>query len=865
MALLERDTELSILHTRFAQAQSGTGRFVLVTGEAGIGKTSLVQAFGNQLPNGSKLLIGACDPLSTPSAHAPLRDLQITLGPEIETLLRDRAEPGLLFPQVLDALRRMPGSVILIEDIHWADDGTFDLLRYLSRRIERLPVLLIVTSRTDDTRPHDQLRPFLGELARTPGCERIDLASLSQTAVGSLIGDRDISIETLYRRTRGNPFFVTALLASDAELPASVSDAVLGRWNRLSAGARPVVQVAAALGPSVRAEIISTVIGRDAYSDLEEAIAAGLMCAVTDSVAFRHELTREAIFESISPVRRSELYRTILRIVPERYPDFDPAWLAHYAAGAADRAAIRTFSVRAAERAAALGANREAVMHCQRALDASTDQPAELRLALLEAYAAATTNAGWATENLQVRSELIEHYHAIGDRRGEIEHLRELATSHFNAGNNPAGEVTIQKALDLLQELPENGLHARVYATRAIMFMLDRQNEAAVDWGHRAIRLAERHGDPLTIIRAQNAIGSAHIVSGNPTAGVPLLESGIDAAKQHGYHTLTVNLLCNLGSASGEIYELATAERALLLAIEEGRAADLDGTLSYALSWLALVRLFQGRWSESMRLSAEALETPHGHAISHIMSLTALGRVRARRGDPGVWEALDQALALAKPTGTLQRIAPVAAARAEARWLEGDPAATIDEAMRGYELAVRHGHSWHIGELSYWLRLAGASVAPLSELATPWQSHQAGDYATAASEWAARGCVYESARVLLDSPAVDDVQSALRTFQQLGAAPMAARSIQRLRELGAPSIPRGPRRTTRANAAGLTARELDILRLLATGSTYAEIGRSLYVSSRTVEHHVSSILRKLDARTRHDAVRVAIDRNLISG
>jgi DNA-binding CsgD family transcriptional regulator len=394
--------------------------------------------------------------------------------------------------------------------------------------------------------------------------------------------------------------------------------------------------------------------------------------------------------------------------------------------------------------------------------------------------------------------------------------------------------------------------------------MLDRHNEEAIDWGRRAIRLAEQHGDVLTVVRAQNAIGSAQIVSGNLEEGASTLEAGIAAAKQQGFDTIAVNLLSNLGSAGGEVYELAIAEHALLIAVEDARGADLDGPLSYALAWLALVRLFQGRWSESTQLSTEALATAHGLAISRIMALIALGRVRARRGDPGVWEALDAALVLAEPTGTLQRIAPVSAARAEARWLDGDVSGTIEEATRAYDLAVRHQHGWHAGELAYWLRMAGVEVTLPFGAADPWRLTLDGIFTAAAAEWERRDCPYEAARAQFDSEDIEQLRLALRTFESLGARPMALRTTKHLRELGATVVPRGPRRATRANPAGLTNREFEVLSLMRDGSTNAEIGRALFVSARTVEHHVSSILVKLDASSRRDAITSAIDRGILT-
>ncbi len=859
MTLLERERELAQLGRMLENARTGRGGIVLISGEAGIGKSALARSLDAMLHDGEKLLIGSCDPLATPAAHAPLYDLAPALGQDVVALLEKAAPSSQLFPAVLTALRAMPGAVVLFEDVHWADDGTLDLLRFLFRRIDTLPILLVATMRDDEPGQSPRLRLFLGDLARTPGYVRLALSPLGPDSVQSLVGDRSISAVALYRRTGGNPFFVTEVLASDSSLPASVSDAVLGRLSQLDEQVQRVVHIAAVIGPAKTVELIEAVAGHDVAVEIDEAIQAGLLKHGSTGIEFRHELARDATLEAITPFRRREIYRTILRVFPALDPHADPAWMAHYAAGASDAGAIRHYSVLAADRAAALGANREAARHYQHALASADDQPDEIRVPLLEGYARATMINGWADEDIRTRTELIERYHATGNLPAEIEQLRQLAVSHVNSGRNIAGEAAIRKAVALLDELPEQALHAQVFGTRAMLLMLDRNNEEAIDWGYRAIRLAERYDDTDGIARASNAIGSALIVSGELEKGRLVLETTIARALANGQNDLAVNLRNNLGSAAGEMFEFEAAETALLQTIQDARALDLDGALSYAIAWLALVRMYQGRWDESVLLATEALDMPHGNVISQIMAAVALGRVRARRGEPGAWEMLDTALRLAEPTGTLQRLAPVAAARAEARWLEGDPEGTVAESLRAYGLAVRHEHRWHAGELSYWLRRAGVDATPPFELVDPWWFESVGRTSAAIAEWTRRGCRYEAARARYDQGSSDGLLIALREFEALGARPMTQRTSQRLRELGIASIPRGPRRETRSNPAGLTARELDVLAQLATGATNAEIAETLFISPRTVENHAAAIFAKLGVGSRRDAVRAAAE------
>jgi len=285
---------------------------------------------------------------------------------------------------------------------------------------------------------------------------------------------------------------------------------------------------------------------------------------------------------------------------------------------------------------------------------------------------------------------------------------------------------------------------------------------------------------------------------------------------------------------------------------------DLDSSHLYLESWLALSRLHQGRWADAERAARAVLDHPTGVTIARIMALLALGRLRARRGDPDVWAVLDEALAVAEPTRTLQRIGPVRAARAEAAWLEGDAERSAAEAAAVFDLAARHAHPWHVGELAWWLRNSGAPPRDAGAAAEPWRRQLAGRWREAAAAWEALDCPFEAARALLEADELPVVEEAHATFDRLGALPAVAVASRRLRDLGARSIPRGRRPTTRSNAAGLTVRELEVLRLVAGGLPNHEIAARLFLSPRTVDHHVSAVLGKLGVARRGEAAAAAL-------
>jgi DNA-binding CsgD family transcriptional regulator len=302
------------------------------------------------------------------------------------------------------------------------------------------------------------------------------------------------------------------------------------------------------------------------------------------------------------------------------------------------------------------------------------------------------------------------------------------------------------------------------------------------------------------------------------------------------------------------MYELDRSERYLHEHLAFADEHDLWP--NYSRAWLSLVEMYTGRWDQATA-TAQRVLAEADDPISRISALIALGRVRARRGDPGAADALDEALELALPGGHLQRLGHVRAARAEAAWLAGDARRTVEEARASYGLALEKRHLWFAGELAYWQRVAGSLDSWPDWVAEPWRLQLSGAPEAAAVVWSERHCPYEAARALGESEGERSLLDGLTALEALGATPAARAVRQRLRTLGA-SVPRGRRASTRANPAELTSRELDVLRLLAAGKRNAEIAEELVVSRRTVDHHVSAILRKLGVRSRGEAAAAAL-------
>jgi len=720
----------------------------------------------------------------------------------------------------------------------------------------------VVTYRDDEVAGRPPLRLLLGDLAASKATVRIALPRLSIEAVRTLIAGRPLDAAAVLRQTAGNPFFVTEVLSSGtAGLPATVRDAVLARVASLSPCGRYVLEAAAVIGARIDHDLLDKAL-EGKLDGLADCTRAGMLEPAGDGFAFRHELVREAVLTDLDPARFRELNRraldTLSRSDTRRA---DAAQLVQYAQGAGDADSVIEHGLRAACAASSAGAHREAAAQYARVLKHAAGRPIEERAGYCEAYAEECAIVDELAAAERARRQAIELWRQAGNRLKEGGNMAELAWPLVRSGRNAEADETIRLAIEVLRELPPSPQLANALRVQAHLRMLYCDKAVAVRTGKQAIELATRFDDKVTIAATENVIGSALLVAGDDN-GLGHLQRSIALAREAGLDSHVGIGFANLGGGFGEQYRFAEAEHYLTEGIAYTAERDLDYTNHYMHAWLALTRLYQGRWDEAADMASWVLQRSTS-TISRIVALSALGRVQARRGDPGTGETLDEALALAGQTNSLLRLAPVRAARAEAAWLAGDSLRTINEARAAYELALRHRHRWHAGELIYWRRLGGDLAPAPTWSAQPFLLQVRGQWSRAAAIWQRLGCPDEQASALADGDSAAQME-ALETFTRLGAAPAAARLRQRMRGAGVRRIPRGPRATTRQNPFGLTQREMEILGCLTKGLTNGRIGATLHVSPKTVDHHVSSVLAKLGAASRFEASRIAQEQHLLA-
>ncbi|MDR7556386.1 MAG: LuxR C-terminal-related transcriptional regulator [Armatimonadota bacterium] len=862
--LLERGTYLQGLTARLDEAQRGRGALVFVGGEAGVGKTSLARLFCDIMRERARIAWGRCEPLSTPSALGPVLEIAQALDGGAAQLLETGERRVQTFRLLLDGLSARPKPALLVlEDLHWADEATLDFVRFAGRRIASTRALAIATYRDDEVGPDHPLRILLGDLATAEGVHRMTLPPLTEAAVRVLAEGSGLDAAALHRRTGGNPFFLTEILDSGGtEIPVTVRDAVLARAARLSPDARAVLDVCAVAGPRIEPWLLEA-IGHHPPEAVDECLSRGMLRSEEGSLTFRHELARDAFLTALSPQRALTLHRAVLAALrASSLAAQDPVRLAHHAEAAGDADAVLAFAPEAGRRAASLGAHREAAAQFERALRFSAALSPQRHAELLEAYAEQCWITERLSESIAADTEAVRIWREEGDCGREAVALLRLARTYVRDGRNAEAEQASLVALEILEAGPPSAHLAAAYRTRAMLLMMDRRNPEAIAFSERAVELAQQFDDVESLAMAYNFLGAAVILLGRLEEGRAFLERSLTLARDRGFDHLVAWAYWNLGSALGEVYDVRNADHYLTAGIAYCAERDLDTSRSYMMAWKSLVDLYRGRWEPAAAEAAAVLTRPGTATTSRIMALVALGRLHARRGD-AARDALDEALALASRTGTLQRVAPARAARAEAAWLAGDLGRAAEEARAAYDLAMSRAHPWFTGELAYWRWRAGDRFEAPEWLAAPFALQIAGRWREAAAEWERLGCPYETARALAEGDDEDALRQALLTYERLGARPMAAVTARRLREIGAGSIPRGPRPTTRAHPAGLTAREAEVLDLLAEGLPYAKIADRLHLSPKTVEHHVSAVLSKLGARTRAEAVREAARRGLI--
>ncbi len=771
--VLEREAELAQFERAVSAATAGRGTLILVGGEAGAGKTALVREFERRVAGSVAVWRSHCEPLSVPIPLAPICELALAAG----VAAPDEGD-RLTLARALRTRVRDEAVVVMLEDLHWADAATLDVVRLIAAWVEQAPVVLVATYRDDELEAHRGLALLMGDLVTHPAALRLDPAALSVDAVRRLAEPTGLDADELIRLTGGNPLLVVESIAAPGGVPATVRDATLARTRRLGADARGALDAAAVIGQDVPLELLRTVASAGTGA-LEECMAHGVLIGAGTTLAFRHELIRHAVEQSISPARRSELHGRVLAALQERGGHAPAARLAHHAEEAGLGDLVHGYAIRAARDAERHGAHADAARQYERTLSHGEPAPRD-RVELQVAF-------GWTAW--------------LAGREGDA--------------------------------LP------------------------ALAAGPRALAQAARAGLDLDRLDVELSLALARGIHGETDAGPSLacclreaLEAGLDQQAIRGY----VNSCWVAGMNRDHATVDAVAPRAFAF-FEERQVLHPRDDVASAVARSLLDR---GRLEDAIPWALAAQRTPHRERPLAV-AVEALARLRG--GDPAAGGLLAGPAEV--EANDDYRLPLVSAARAEAAWLRGDLAAARAHirtglAVPGFEQCARPA-----GDLALWARRCGEPTPDLPYAPEAVRLELAGDWRGAVRAWRALDCPYDAALAALagDAAAAREAAAALH---RLGAT-AAVRAFTRERAAGGRSAPRGPRRSTLADPAGLTVREREVLAHLAGGATNREIAAAMHLSERTVAHHVSSVLGKLGTPTRTAAAAEALRRGLLAG
>lgn len=866
--LVERDIVLGNLVAAIDAAENGQGGIVIISGSAGLGKTSVLEALRDLASERCDIFWGGCDALFTPRPLGPLHDMRPAFEPGLSALLDSSAAPHKIFETIIDEIaHRKKAVLVVVEDVHWADHATLDFLKFLGRRIAQLRAVLLISYRDDEVDAEHPLNQVLGELPQSR-VNRIMLSPLSQKGVEVLGDGHGADLSHIFEVTGGNPFFVTELLANEGntrqDIPASVREAVNARLNRLPSSERVFLETLSIVPGAVGTRFLHKMFD-DASGDIVAACVRKKLLSQDNEqkIRFRHELARLATLSRLSASQQklihSKTLETLLQLAPE--PALD--WIVHHAAGALAGSVVLEYAPKAARQAASVGSHREAAAHYATALKFVDEAEPPLAAQLYQNWA---YEAGLAlridNEVLEARRHAISLWRAL-DRPEKVgENLRWLSRLHWYRGESARASHFADEAVRVLETAAPSAERAMAYSLRSQFHMLNSRMEQAISWGRRALALAEEFNNIEARIHALNNVGFAMVFQDQPDGVDALLES-LSLAHDHQFHEHAARVYTNLSEHAVDFRKFTLAEEYISRGIAFDSEHDLDAWIHYLVGILARLRLEQGRLHNAEAVAKGVLGLKRLTLLMRLPALTVLARVRMRFGCRSADALLSEVLENAISTDEVQYVIPARLALVENAWLADRKDEAVIQLDALGKIAPLSFHKWNRGEFAVWAHRFGHDVPRefFLNLPDPFDLELTDDISGAADSWAALNAPYSAALTLMQVNGGDGEKSLAAALKIL--LPMeAGRAIEKARALARkfnvagkmPRGQRGPYGSAREHVLGFTKKEQEVFALIAAGATNIEIAEKLSRSKRTIEHHVSAVLAKMNVGNRMEAI-----------
>ncbi len=843
-ALVERDSQLEVLHG-IARNSVHRGGLAFVFGEAGHGKTSLVEAFVAGLDHRFRIITLSCEPIGRPLAFGPL----LAAPDPLSDAVRDELDRGGVRPSVYRAMLELlcgQPTVLIVEDIQWADEATLGLVRHLAKHVASASSVIVVTLRPEEIDPAHPFQVVTADIGRL--ATRIDLPPLSVDGIRQMVSDTALSAPAVHAATLGNPFFVEEIVRHpETDIPATVTDAIEALIGSLPAETREAVELIALTADGIDLDLLA-----DREEAVDLACRRRLLVVSGTRVRCRHDLIRATVARRVPPTRARRLHRHIFHLLQRDSSGLvRTAELAYHSHLGGMEAEAARYSVDAARTAARSGSHREAALAYGWAFEHRREIPADRLAHVLRAAAYEHLLVNDFLTAIQMAETVLE---TATDERERGEANAWIALFAIRQSHTDLAERHAIRALDLLRPFGPSVALARAETVLAAIPLVRGASGDAIAQAERAVQTARASGARAVEADALITLGSA-LVNLDRVDGFGLIEEGGRLAREVGSLDAAARAVYQLGKIPFEEMRLSDAARLMDEGLVYLASEELDAWYVALEVTRAHISVTRGEWEAAAVSLARALPRP-----TCLSTETEGALVDARRlmrvGDPAALEALDLGLSRADVGVGYSKDVLATELAMEAAWLgllnEG---AAADRYTRMTDIAQRFGDHWSLSRLAFWAIRLGLAPPP-GPLRGPVGDEIEGDPIKAALRWRESGYPVEAAIVEAFTPGAS-LRDVFAELERLGALGMTAGLRMRLRERGVTGIPRGVQRATEAHPGGLTARQQDVLALIAAGYTNDAIATELFVSSKTVSHHVSAILTKLGVENRLQAASVA--------
>jgi len=863
MELIDRTPFLELLQATLAKVKEGDGHCVFVSGETGIGKTTLTNEFCKAQNKDTHIFKGTCDALFTPRPLAPLYDIAEQMQSDIRTISENGTDRAALFSDFLAALQKQKGvTVLVIEDIHWIDEATLDFVKFLARRITRVHCLFILTYRDNEIDPGSAAWQLFGQIP-PDNFTRLKLTPLSQKSVNKMAQDKGYKGDDLYRITGGNPFYVTEILSSGFPgIPENVKDSIFSSFNRLDEKIKQVCNLLSILPSGIELNYFETI--NPSYSSaVAFCLNSKILRLENGRIGFKHELYRRTIEDSLSPFLKIELNKKILHLFKDSFEKTgEVERIVHHAKAGNEYDSIVHYAPIAARKAATVGSHKEAAKLFRVAITYYEGQDTDKLVEFYNGYAYECYLTNEIDEAIVYTEKELNLLKEKNDVFKTGNCMRFLSRLWWFNGNAEKAEVYAKQVIDILANVPASKAKAMGFSNMSQLKMLSEDFETCRFWGNKAIAMAKEMGDNQTFSHA--LINVAMIDASDSSTrrkGREMLQQSLDIAIKNNYDEIAARAYANLSSNAVRSKEYDYAKKIL----EEGILFCDDRELylarAYLFGYKARLYLETGHWHEALQI-ANGVVNEQQPPVGTIAAVVVAATIKMRTSDTDILPELVRAKENAFKSQEPQRILPAITALLEYEWITGKRLIEENALAEVSRMIKEKGNVYENSAFAFWL-LKGRNIkAYPKDFFKGYQVSDRNSALAAARLWKTIGCPYEEALALFEGNE-SDKKAAIEIVLNLGADMVYRKMKLEMRAYGIRSIPRGARKSTRSNPKNLTQREMEILGHLGAGLQNKEIAAKLFIAPRTVDHHISSIFFKLDVNSRTKAVHEAIQQGII--